>query len=81
MSASKKVAAINANGHGNGWYAQTMLAKAQRAGKTMAQFFKEQVVDYCAFNVPATCTNVNSRWVDYKFLDGSTVSIPNLNSH
>lgn len=70
-----KAALINSKGYANGWHAQMLQAEAARTGVTMAGLFHQKIGT--AYNVPATCTKVDSVWCYYRFADGSTARYPN----
>ncbi len=63
---------INERGWANGWHAQRLAEDAKREGKTMANLFRERLVNAVAFNVPAKAIRLKGDRLTYQFNDGST---------
>lgn len=75
---SKELNRINARGLYNGWHAQQLQRRAQVSMVTMNVLFQNdrRGVSTSAYNVPGKAIAIDSVFVTYEFLDGSTGKYP-----
>lgn len=66
---------INNNGMARGWHSEQLAKRAKASGETMAQVFKRQIANTCAYTVPATLETLTMQKAVYRFTDNSTIEL------
>lgn len=66
---------LNSRGFARGWHAEMLQRDATRLGATMAALFLQRIKNASAYNVPAEAISARGAKVQYRFLDGSTVTL------
>ncbi len=74
-----KLESINCRGLANGWHAQQLHKTSIKQGETMSECFNRSIQNNIAFSVPAKAIKINSQFITYQFLDGSTSQFVNQN--